>query len=109
MNDDGFREQFFIDNLESGNTCVITASTMDIFTSIFHEDLYKLAKESILGIHKFEGGDDDDIRIYSCEFSQYHKVVLIVWQGMVYVDFREFYTKDRKQLPSKKSISFSLK
>ncbi|GLJ43841.1 hypothetical protein SUGI_0912770 [Cryptomeria japonica] len=102
-------KQFLIDNLESGNTCTIIASTVDIFTSKFHDDLYKLAEESILGIHKFEGGDDDDIRIYSFEFSQYHKVILIVWQGMVYVDFREFYTKDGKQLPSKKSISFSLK
>ncbi|XP_057860069.1 uncharacterized protein LOC131068814 isoform X1 [Cryptomeria japonica] len=51
---------------------------------------------------KFEGGNDEGARIEACELSQYRKVVVRMWQGKVYVDFREFYTKDGKQLPGKK-------
>ncbi|GLJ37891.1 hypothetical protein SUGI_0770900 [Cryptomeria japonica] len=57
---------------------------------------------------KFEGGNDEGARIEACELSQYRKVVVRMWQGKVYVDFREFYTKDGKQLPGKKGISLSL-
>eukprot|EP00250_Pteridium_aquilinum_P018379 c2405_g1_i1 orf=295-609(-) len=43
-----------------------------------------------------------------CELSVHRKVSVRSWKGKIYVDIREFYTKDGKELPGKKGISLPL-
>eukprot|EP00257_Ricinus_communis_P003802 XP_002516336.2 RNA polymerase II transcriptional coactivator KIWI [Ricinus communis] len=50
--------------------------------------------------------DSDDIVV--CEISKNRRVTVRNWQGKVWIDIREFYLKDGKQLPGKKGISLSL-
>ncbi|KAI5062157.1 hypothetical protein GOP47_0022696 [Adiantum capillus-veneris] len=51
---------------------------------------------------------DDTEGITVCELSGHRKVTVRSFKGKVYVDIREFYTKDGKDLPGKKGISLSL-
>lgn len=51
---------------------------------------------------------DDTSTIEICEISKTRKVSVRMWQGKIFVDIREFYIKDGKQLPGKKGISLSL-
>lgn len=51
---------------------------------------------------------DDSGAIEICELSRTRKVSVRMWQGKIFVDIREFYTKDGKQMPGKKGISLSL-
>eukprot|EP00250_Pteridium_aquilinum_P029767 c40092_g1_i1 orf=99-404(+) len=51
---------------------------------------------------------DDADGITVCELSGHRKVSVRIFKGKVYVDIREFYTKDGKDLPGKKGISLSL-
>ncbi|KAF2284468.1 hypothetical protein GH714_022084 [Hevea brasiliensis] len=44
--------------------------------------------------------DSDDIVV--CEISKNRRVTVRNWQGKVWIDIREFYLKDGKQLPGKK-------
>lgn len=51
---------------------------------------------------------DDSDGITVCELSGHRKVSVRSWRGQIYVDIREFYTKDGKEMPGKKGISLSL-
>ncbi|KAF8404054.1 hypothetical protein HHK36_008931 [Tetracentron sinense] len=42
------------------------------------------------------------------EISKNRRVSVRNWQGRVFVDIREFYVKDGKELPGKKGISLSM-
>ncbi|KAD4384929.1 hypothetical protein R6Q59_010944 [Mikania micrantha] len=46
--------------------------------------------------------------IFICEISKNRRVSVRNWQGKVFVDIREFYVKDGKQMPGKKGISLSM-
>lgn len=48
---------------------------------------------------------DDTGTIEVCELSKSRKISVRMWQGKVFVDIREFYIKDGKQMPGKKGIS----
>ncbi|EEF46083.1 RNA polymerase II transcriptional coactivator KIWI, putative [Ricinus communis] len=50
--------------------------------------------------------DSDDIVV--CEISKNRRVTVRNWQGKVWIDIREFYLKDGKQLPGKKGITVTL-
>nr|GEW79185.1 RNA polymerase II transcriptional coactivator KIWI-like isoform X1 [Tanacetum cinerariifolium] len=52
--------------------------------------------------------EEEDGSIFVCEVSKNRKVSVRNWQGKVYVDIREFYLKDGKQMPGKKGISLSM-
>ncbi|KAG8643034.1 hypothetical protein MANES_12G159100v8 [Manihot esculenta] len=56
---------------------------------------------------KTESADDSD-DIVVCEISKNRRVTVRNWQGKVWIDIREFYIKDGKQLPGKKGISLSV-
>ncbi|KDP29464.1 hypothetical protein JCGZ_19293 [Jatropha curcas] len=56
---------------------------------------------------KTESTDDSD-DIVVCEISKNRRVTVRNWQGKVWIDIREFYNKDGKQLPGKKGISLSV-
>ncbi|OMO56034.1 Transcriptional coactivator p15 [Corchorus capsularis] len=51
---------------------------------------------------------DDSDGIVVCEISKNRRVTVRNWNGKIWVDIREFYVKDGKQLPGKKGISLSL-
>ncbi|CAL1386184.1 unnamed protein product [Linum trigynum] len=51
---------------------------------------------------------DDSDEIVVCDISHNRRVKVRNWQGKVWVDIREFYVKDGKQLPGKKGISLSV-
>ncbi|KAI9114329.1 hypothetical protein K1719_014557 [Acacia pycnantha] len=55
---------------------------------------------------KKDSGDSDDIVV--CEISKNRRVTVRNWNGKIWVDIREFYVKDGKQLPGKKGISLSI-
>ncbi|XP_028770081.1 RNA polymerase II transcriptional coactivator KIWI-like [Neltuma alba] len=55
---------------------------------------------------KKDSGDSDDIVV--CEISKNRRVTVRTWNGRIWVDIREFYVKDGKQLPGKKGISLSI-
>mmetsp|Transcript_244 Transcript_244/g.336 ORF Transcript_244/g.336 Transcript_244/m.336 type:complete len:125 (+) Transcript_244:46-420(+) len=42
------------------------------------------------------------------EISSKRRASVRKWKGKVFIDFREFYEKDGKDLPGKKGISFSI-
>ncbi|XP_004502968.1 RNA polymerase II transcriptional coactivator KIWI isoform X2 [Cicer arietinum] len=52
--------------------------------------------------------DDNSDEIVVCEIGKNRKVTVRIWQGKIWVDIREFYIKDGKQLPGKKGISLSM-
>ncbi|CAI8598905.1 unnamed protein product [Vicia faba] len=52
--------------------------------------------------------DDDADNITVCEIGKNRKVTVRIWQGKIWVDIREFYLKDGKELPGKKGISLSM-
>ncbi|KAH7434886.1 hypothetical protein KP509_06G039500 [Ceratopteris richardii] len=52
--------------------------------------------------------DDDTDGITICELSAHRKVTVRSFKGKVFVDIREFYNKDGKELPGKKGISLSI-
>ncbi|KAJ9177858.1 hypothetical protein P3X46_013021 [Hevea brasiliensis] len=56
---------------------------------------------------KTDSADDSD-DIVVCEISKNRRVTVRNWQGKVWIDIREFYLKDGKQLPGKKGISLSV-
>lgn len=61
-------------------------------------------------MHKKDtSGDDsgDDDTIFICEVSKNRRVSVRNWQGRVFVDIREFYVKDGKQMPGKKGLHFT--
>ncbi|KAL3844792.1 hypothetical protein ACJIZ3_002195 [Penstemon smallii] len=62
------------------------------------------AKKSL----KPDNDSDDSDSIVICELSKNRKVSVRNWQGKVWVDIREFYSKDGKELPGKKGISLSM-
>ncbi|XP_007048467.2 PREDICTED: RNA polymerase II transcriptional coactivator KIWI [Theobroma cacao] len=51
---------------------------------------------------------DDTDGIVVCEISKNRRVTVRNWQGKIWVDIREFYVKDGKQMPGKKGIALSL-
>ncbi|XP_021274406.1 RNA polymerase II transcriptional coactivator KIWI-like isoform X1 [Herrania umbratica] len=51
---------------------------------------------------------DDPDGIVVCEISKNRRVSVRNWQGKIWVDIREFYVKDGKQMPGKKGIALSL-
>ncbi|GMI67175.1 hypothetical protein like AT5G09250 [Hibiscus trionum] len=53
-----------------------------------------------------DSDDSDDIVV--CEISKNRRVTVRNWNGKIWVDIREFYVKDGKQMPGKKGISLSL-
>ncbi|KAL4590433.1 hypothetical protein LXL04_003362 [Taraxacum kok-saghyz] len=59
---------------------------------------------------KDTSGDDsgDEDTIFICDVSKNRRVSVRNWQGKVFVDIREFYMKDGKQMPGKKGISLSM-
>ncbi|XP_065874185.1 RNA polymerase II transcriptional coactivator KIWI-like [Euphorbia lathyris] len=56
---------------------------------------------------KVDSSADPD-SIVVCEISNNRRVTVRTWQGKVWVDIREFYVKDGKQLPGKRGISLSV-
>ncbi|XP_058756537.1 RNA polymerase II transcriptional coactivator KIWI-like [Vicia villosa] len=57
---------------------------------------------------KKDSDDDNSDDITVCEIGKNRKVTVRIWQGKLWVDIREFYIKDGKQLPGKKGISLSM-
>ncbi|XP_076943623.1 RNA polymerase II transcriptional coactivator KIWI-like [Bidens hawaiensis] len=57
---------------------------------------------------KKNDNEEEDGSIFICEVSKNRRVSVRNWQGKVYVDIREFYLKDGKQMPGKKGISLSM-
>ncbi|KAI3717612.1 hypothetical protein L1987_69340 [Smallanthus sonchifolius] len=55
-----------------------------------------------------DSGEEEDGSIFICEVSKNRRVSVRNWQGKVYVDIREFYVKDGKQMPGKKGISLNM-
>ncbi|MFS8014983.1 putative transcription factor ssDNA-binding-TF family [Helianthus anomalus] len=54
------------------------------------------------------GEEEEDGSIFICEVSKNRRVSVRNWNGKVFVDIREFYLKDGKQMPGKKGISLSM-
>ncbi|KAJ1696369.1 hypothetical protein LUZ63_004881 [Rhynchospora breviuscula] len=52
--------------------------------------------------------EDNPDGIVVCEVSKNKRISVRNWNGNVMVDFREFFVKDGKQLPTKKGISLSM-
>ncbi|KAF3337739.1 RNA polymerase II transcriptional coactivator KIWI-like protein [Carex littledalei] len=52
--------------------------------------------------------DDPADGIVVCEVSKNKRITVRNWNGNVMVDFREYFVKDGKQLPTKKGISLSM-
>ncbi|KAK2445080.1 hypothetical protein P8452_22813 [Trifolium repens] len=56
---------------------------------------------------KKDSDDDNSNDIVVAELAKNRRVSVRVWQGKVWIDIREFYVKDGKQLPGKKGITLS--
>ncbi|XP_062093537.1 RNA polymerase II transcriptional coactivator KIWI-like [Humulus lupulus] len=57
---------------------------------------------------KKEDTADDSDGVVVCEISKNRRVSVRHWQGKIFIDIREFYLKDGKQLPGKKGISLTM-
>ncbi|XP_060970239.1 RNA polymerase II transcriptional coactivator KIWI isoform X3 [Cannabis sativa] len=80
-----------------------------------------LASEALAGSHvhhaqgppkktlkKEDSADDSNDDVVVCEISKNRRVSVRHWQGKIFIDIREYYLKDGKQMPGKKGSPSSL-
>ncbi|XP_030499838.1 RNA polymerase II transcriptional coactivator KIWI isoform X2 [Cannabis sativa] len=80
-----------------------------------------LASEALAGSHvhhaqgppkktlkKEDSADDSNDDVVVCEISKNRRVSVRHWQGKIFIDIREYYLKDGKQMPGKKGISLTM-
>ncbi|KAL8216500.1 hypothetical protein R6Q57_023337 [Mikania cordata] len=72
-----------------------------------NEEDYALPKKTSKKVTS-DDEEQEDGSIFICEISKNRRVSVRNWQGKVFVDIREFYIKDGKQMPGKKGISLSM-
>jgi len=65
-------------------------------------------KEEVVPPNKKAVASGDGNGVVACELSRTRKVVVKKFKGKVFVDIREFWSKDGEDLPSKKGISLPL-
>eukprot|EP00249_Psilotum_nudum_P008435 c21265_g1_i3 orf=570-827(+) len=51
-----------------------------------------------------KSAENDSDGIVVCELSGHRRVTVRSWKGKVFVDIREYYSKDGKELPGKKDL-----
>ncbi|KAF4360648.1 hypothetical protein F8388_011283 [Cannabis sativa] len=53
-------------------------------------------------LKKEDSADDSNDDVVVCEISKNRRVSVRHWQGKIFIDIREYYLKDGKQMPGKK-------